>query len=297
MTDFSNAQFHSDNSFRKVQESAQFLQIWNGEEPVPEVVVVLGSGLANAIPGLTNLRSLSFSEIPGFQTTRIDGHVSELRTGTIRIALPNGKSKSRSVAFLRGRVHAYEGFSASEVVHNVRSVVAWGAKAVILTNAAGCLQPTWPVGSLMMIADHINFTGLNPLIGTAARAFGQQFQDMTSCYDSSIKHTFLDMADLLGLSLYEGVYAGVLGPSYETPAEIRMFQKWGADAVGMSTVLEAIAAKHMGAKVGAMSCLTNLAAGLSHSGTLSHEEVLDEGRKAAESLARLILSTAVSLEL
>lgn len=261
--------------------------------PAPELCVVLGSGLGNAIPGLEQMEKLAYADIPGFKVSEVVGHASELRVGEIK---SETNSKKRRVAFLRGRNHAYEGFTAGDVVHNIRALIAWGVKGVILTNAAGCLETSWQLGDFMLIEDHINLSGLNPLAGPFGDGFGQRFCDMTSCYDKQWNAQFEARAAALNLSLRRGTYAGVLGPSYETPAEIRMLKTLGAQAVGMSTVLESIAARQMGARVVGLSCMTNYGAGLTgpHD-RLDHSDVVEMGASVAKVMSDLVLETAIDL--
>lgn len=281
----------------RVRASVEHLEKWNTGHPRPEIAVVLGSGLADAVPGLDALRGISFSEIPGFRATAVAGHRSELRVGRLSVALPDGTEASREVAFLRGRNHAYEGFSPAEVVHNLRALVSWGCQGVVLTNAAGCLEGDWNVGSLMAIADHINHTGKNPLAHPDGLGFSPTFVDMSQCYDPTWRAHLKSCAASLGIELHEGTYFGVLGPSYETPAEIRMMKTLGAHAVGMSTVLEAIASRQLGARVAGLSCLTNHGAGLRPETILDHADVLHVGRTAAASMARLLTTAVCTLPL
>lgn len=280
----------------RVNQSAEFLKK-HFQEPAPEICIVLGSGLGNAIPGIDSMSCLKFSEIPGFKTSEVIGHASELRVGQVSSkATASGTPKSRSIAFLRGRNHAYEGFTAGDVVHNLRSLISWGVKGVILTNAAGCLEKTWTLGDFMLIDDHVNLTALNPLAGVFGNGFGQRFCDMTRCYDAQWSEEFETRAIALKVNLHRGVYAGVLGPSYETPAEIRMLKTLGAHAVGMSTVLEAIAARQMGARVVGLSCMTNYGAGLLGSDSrLDHADVVHMGASVAKTMSELVLETAVHL--
>lgn len=281
----------------RVRESVAFLDAWNTGHPRPEIVVVLGSGLSDALPGLEAMRVLPFSQVPGFKTTAVQGHRSEIRVGRVEATLPDGTRAAREIAFLRGRNHAYEGFDPGEVAHNVRTFVSWGTKGVILTNAAGCLRTEWPVGSLMLIEDHINATGLNPLCYPYGEGFEPRFVDMSRCYDPAWRAHVARLAAAQGLALHAGTYFGVLGPTYETPAEIRMMRTLGAQAVGMSTVLEAIGARQLGARVAGLSCLTNHGAGLLPEVVLDHADVLEVGRRAASAMARLLLAACVSLPL
>jgi purine-nucleoside phosphorylase len=246
-----------------------------------------------AIPGIDAMPMLKYAEIPGFAASEVVGHASELRVGDVTIP---GSNQTRSIAFLRGRNHAYEGFTVGDVAHNVRAMIAWGVRGIILTNAAGCLETSWTLGDFMLIEDHINLSGLNPLAGDSGNGFGQRFCDMTQCYDKLWQKAFSDKAPSLGFSLRRGVYAGVLGPSYETPAEVRMLKTLGAQAVGMSTVVEAIAARQMGARVVGLSCMTNYGAGLAGpDARLDHSDVVHMGASVAKTMSELVLSTAACL--
>ncbi|KAB8033151.1 purine-nucleoside phosphorylase [Fluviispira multicolorata] len=281
------------NSFKNVQTSSEFLKRWHPK--APDICIVLGSGLSNAIPNIAEMKNLHFSEIPGFKSANVAGHAGDLRVGEIEIQLPNGTTKKREIAFLRGRNHGYEGNNAGEVVHNVRSMISWGVKGIILTNAAGCLNTDWELGRMMIISDHINSTGMSPLNGEFGEGFGARFVDMTSCYTISWQKQFAETAHALGHKIYNGVYYGVMGSQYETPAEIRMMQMLGANSVGMSTVLEAIAARQLGAKIAGISCLTNYGAGLKHK-VLDHSDVMDMGSLFSQDMANIVLKTAVALE-
>ncbi len=220
--------------------------------------------------------SVPYSEIAGLPQSKVAGHAGRFVFGKIGGVL--------AVA-AQGRVHLYEGHSAQDVTANVRWVAERGVKQLVLTNAAGTCNPLFPPGTWMMLKDHLNLTHTSPLTG------GPNFFDMSEVYTRRLRGHFAVTARSLGVTLHEGVYAGLLGPQYETPAEIRMFRTLGADAVGMSTVLEAIQARALGMEVAGFSCLTNWAAGL-HPGTLGHEEVLETGRHAAADLAK-VLSQAV----
>jgi purine-nucleoside phosphorylase len=281
--------------YDKVMQSVEFLDRWNKGAKPPEIAIVLGSGLSQVIPNYSEMPCVHYSDIPGFKPTNVPGHSGELRVGEIVIPQEKGKPKTRQLAFLHGRNHAYEGNNPAEVVHNIRSLIKWGVKGIILTNAAGCLNKKWELGKMMLISDHINATGLTPLIDDFGRDFGPRFVDMSNCYTYSWQVQFKSTASLIGEDLYSGVYYGVMGPQYETPAEIKMMQALGAQAVGMSTVLEAIAAKQMGAKLAGISCLTNYGAGLC-SQPLSHEEVMSMGKKFAKNVSNIVLKTIVDLE-
>jgi purine-nucleoside phosphorylase len=250
-----------------------------------ETAIILGSGLNSLVvdPGKDQIvRYAEFSEIP---QPSVPGHLDRFVLGEIE------KSK---IIFAQGRVHLYEGHSARNVTSIVRILAEAGIKQLIVTNAAGALNPKFKPGDWMMITDHINLTGTSPLIGSASPAqtvvaavSGGRFVDLTDAYSPRLHEKFRATARKIDIVLHEGVYAGALGPQYETPAEVRMLQNLGADAIGMSTVLEVIQARAVGLEVAGFSCLTNLAAGLSAT-TLSHDEVLETGKKAAVDFARLL---------
>lgn len=260
----------------RVDEIAGFLSQKLG--PPPEVHIILGSGLGDTLADLEEARSVSFGDIPSWPESTVEGHAGELKRG--RLA-------GVEVLLQMGRIHLYEGYSPSAVVRPVRAGIRWGARTVILTNAAGGINESMRAGDLMMIEDHINLTGRTPLLGLNDDTRGPRFPDMTSIYDSNLRATTLNSAAAMGINLRTGVYAGLLGPSYETPAEVKMLATMGADAVGMSTVLEAIAARHMGARLCGISCITNQAAS-THGPGLSHEEVKVFAAKAADDMTRLI---------
>ncbi|MBK8014764.1 MAG: purine-nucleoside phosphorylase [Deltaproteobacteria bacterium] len=245
---------------------------------VPRVGIVLGSGLGALADEVEAPKVLSTVDIPDAPRSTVAGHEGRLVFG--RLA-------GVHVAMLQGRVHLYEGYTPSEVVFLIRVLVRLGIENLVVTNAAGGIDPSFSVPDLMLIRDHLNLTGLNPLVGSNVPEFGLRFPDMTQAYDSSLAERMRAAARAQGLSLREGVYAGVLGPSYETPAEIRMLRVIGAHAVGMSTVHEVIAARHMGARVLGLSCISNLAAGISGE-PLTHEEVTRAGARAQADLTALV---------
>jgi purine-nucleoside phosphorylase len=238
----------------------------------PEVGLVLGSGLGPLVDEVDAILSVPYDEIGGLPVSTVPGHAGRFVFG--RLA-------GRRVIVAQGRVHLYEGCSAEEVTAGVRFMEGLGVRQLVLTNAAGTLHPDFAPGTWMMLSDHLNLTGTSPLLG------GANFVDMTAVYSTKWREQFRMIAREEKLTLHEGVYAGLLGPQYETPAEIRMLRTLGADAVGMSTVLEAIQARALGMEVAAFSCLTNWAAGISGQ-PLSHEEVLETGRVAAEQMMRLL---------
>jgi len=231
----------------------------------PDVAIVLGSGLGDFASTLTEATVLPYGEIPGWPTSSVVGHAGTLVVG-------NHASGAR-VAALSGRAHLYEGHPVSRAVFGVRVMVRWGVPRIVLTNAAGGINTAFTQGALMLIDDHINMLGANPLVGPNIDELGPRFPDMTYVYDRDLRAKALEAAASVGVPLQRGVYLATLGPSYETPAEIRAFRALGADAVGMSTVPEAIAARHMGAAVAGISCITNPAAGVVDE-PLNHDDVM-----------------------
>ncbi len=247
--------------------------------PRPRVGVVLGSGLGGFTEGIEDPVQVGYRDIPGMPVPGVAGHAGRLVLGGVG-GVP--------VACLSGRVHAYEGHAPGDVVFGVRLLAELGCDAVLLTNAAGGINPSFATGSLMLITDHLNLTGRNPLVGPNQSAWGARFPDMTDAYDATLRSLALEAAAEESLPLHEGVYAGVLGPSYETPAEIRMLKRLGADAVGMSTVFEVVALRHRGVRVGAVSCITNAAAGTGNQ-PLSHDDVQRAAAESRDQLERLIV--------
>lgn len=246
--------------------------------PAPQVGVVLGSGLGAFGDSLSGLVKVPYADIPHMPQSSVVGHSGNLCLGKVGEA---------SVACLQGRVHLYEGHDLDRVTFGVRLLSELGCWAVVLTNAAGGIQAGFAPGDLMLIVDHLNLMGRNPLVGRNDDAAGPRFPDMTRAYDPPICAAAREAAAELGVKLQEGVYAGLLGPSYETPAEIRMLRTLGADAVGMSTVPEVLVLRHRGVRVGAMSCITNLGAGLSPT-LLDHSEVEATANKTRATFTSLL---------
>ena len=249
----------------------------------PEVAVVLGSGWASATQQVQDAQRIDYAELPAFQATGVEGHVS---------ALTVGRMGAQRVAMLGGRKHTYETGDCAGMAGALRSLKAWGVKLLLQTNAAGSLRAHMPPGTLMLITDHINATQRSPLVGETGNA---RFVDMGAAYDPELLVHTRQLAAAKQLALGEGTYLWALGPQFETPAEIRMFAAWGADAVGMSTVPETILARHAGLRVLGLSLLTNMAAGLSaealtHAGTLQQAQA--SGAYAAQFLTDLIASLA-----
>jgi purine-nucleoside phosphorylase len=237
-----------------------------------DTAIILGSGLNSLVVDPRQDQIVPYSEFAQIPKPTVPGHVGRFVLSEIE------KTK---IIFAQGRVHLYEGHSARDVTSIVRVLAEAGIKQLIVTNAAGALNPKFKPGDWMMITDHLNLTGTSPLIGVA------NFLDLTDTYSPRLQEKFRAAAKKIDIVLHEGVYAGSIGPQYETPAEVRMLQKLGADAVGMSTVLEVIQARALDLEVAGFSCLTNLAAGLSKE-KLSHEEVLEVGKKAAANFSRLL---------
>jgi len=250
----------------------------------PRVAVVLGSGLGALAETVREARRVPYARIPGFPEPGVAGHTGQLVAGTLA-GVP--------VLVQQGRFHLYEGHSAATAALPVRVFHRLGVTTLVVTNAAGGLRPTFEAGSLMLIADHINLMWRNPLFGPVEPGEGR-FPDMSDPYDADLRALARDAAREAKVPLEEGVYAGLLGPSYETPAEIRMLQCLGADAVGMSTVPEVIAARARAMRVLGFSMITNLAAGLSAE-KISHEDVLAMGKRVAGDLAKLIQGVLVKL--
>ncbi len=244
----------------------------------PQIGLVLGSGLGGFADSLTNAARIPFAEIPAFPRSTAIGHAGQLVIGNAG-AVP--------VAVMQGRVHLYEGYSVQQVAFPMRVFSRMGIRAVILTNAAGGINLNYQQGALVLIRDHINLQGVNPLTGPNDDRFGARFPDMTHAYAKEYRAIAQEEAAKLGMTLHEGVYAALLGPSYETPAEINYLRTIGADLVGMSTVAEVIAARHTGIKVLAISCVTNMAAGILDQ-PLSHQEVMETGERVKTSFEALL---------
>ncbi len=258
------------------QKAARQILSRAGSYP-PEVGVILGSGLAGVAESITDAVVLPYSEIDGFLLSGVEGHTGQLVMG---------RQDGCSVAFLQGRWHAYEGHNLADLAVPIRALKAAGCKSLLITCAAGSLQKKMPPGSLMMLTDHINWPGLSPLIGPNDDEIGPRFTDLSDAYDDGLQELIRQSASAASIALYEGVYLWCLGPNFETPAEIRVFEGLGANAVGMSTVPEVLIARHCGLKVAAIAVITNLAAGM-QSG-LSHEQTLSAGSKAVPILTKLI---------
>ena len=259
-------------------EAANFIERKINNKYLPEIALILGSGLGALADEVDNPIKIKYHEIPAFKQSSIDGHVGQLVIG---------KLKGKDVLIMQGRIHFYEGYKIQEIVFPIKILKLLGIKTIIITNAAGALNENFEVGSLMLINDHINLMGTNPLIGKNDNELGVRFPDMTEIYDKKLLDYARKCADKLGIKVEEGVYVADSGPSFETPAEVRMMRILGGDAVGMSTVPEAIVANYCNMKVLGISSLANYAAGISKT-KLSHEEVMEAGEKIQKKFSMLI---------
>lgn len=251
----------------------------------PRIAIVLGSGLGSFVNQVEIEAAIPYSEIPGFIPPTVEGHKGRLILGHVR-GVP--------VVVLQGRIHFYEGHSMSTVAHPVRTAALLGCEIVMLTNSAGGLDPEMVPGDFMVIEDHINLMGDNPLKGPNIEQFGPRFPDMTEAYDRKLCDRMVDILNTMGARHFRGVYCGVSGPTYETPAEVRYLQMLGGRAVGMSTVPETIAANHLGLRVAALSCITNPAAGLSKN-KLSHDEVTETARAVEAKFGQFLVDFVAGL--
>ncbi len=270
-------------------EAAEFIR--SKFEHVPKAVIVLGSGLGAFADEIENPVAIPYEVIPHFAVSTVEGHAGRLVLGKIG---------GVSIAVQQGRFHYYEGYSMEQVMFPMRTFGLMGIETVVLTNAAGSLDTEMTPGSLMLISDHLNMMGVNPLRGPNDSRFGPRFPDMTNVYDRELQELIVEQADSITRErsksgaepvsndfLHRGVYCALSGPTYETPAEIRLYRLLGADAVGMSTVPEAIAARHQGMRVAGISCITNYGAGMTEE-EINHQEVMDTGARVAETFQELL---------
>jgi purine-nucleoside phosphorylase len=264
-------------SYEQLQEAAAFIAETTGKTN-HDIAVVLGSGLSDYAASLPDAQVVPYQDIPHFPLPSVHGHTGHLVSTTV------GNNR---VLIFAGRVHLYEGRPLWDTVFGVRTAILSGCHTYLVTNAAGGCGEGFQPGDLTLISDHLNLTGQNPLMGANDERLGTRFPDMSSAYDPQLRELARTAADEVGVDLKEGIYAWFTGPTYETPAEVRMAMTMGADLVGMSTVPEVIAARHMGAKVLGISLVTNLAAGIADH-PLSHAEVAEEGRAAAERFSKLV---------
>jgi purine-nucleoside phosphorylase len=264
------------SEFAQAERAAKF--IFSKTKLRPKVALVLGSGLGGFADELTDATRIPYVKIPGFAQSTAVGHAGQLVIG---------KADGVAVAAMQGRVHFYEGYSAKEVTLPMRVFSRMGIKAAILTNAAGGINTGYKQGALVVIRDHINLQGVNPLIGANDERFGPRFPDMSKAYSEAYRTTVAEEARRLKMEIQEGVYAVLSGPNYETPAEIRYLRTIGADLVGMSTVPEVIVARHMGIEVLGISCVTNMAAGIVDQ-VINHEEVMETGARVRTQFVALL---------
>ncbi len=276
MTPASKSQDREDDQFAAAERAAGFILARTSLRP--RIALVLGSGLGGFADDLRDAVTISYDQVPAFPQSTAVGHAGNLIVGSIA-GVP--------IAVMQGRVHLYEGYSAAQVAFPVRVLARMGVKALILTNAAGGINAQYGCGALVTIRDHINLQGQNPLAGANDHRFGPRFPDMTDAYSPDYRRIAAEEAARSGVDLFEGIYAAMLGPSYETPAEIRYLRAIGADLVGMSTVAEVIAARHLGLDVLALSCVTNMAAGMSGE-RINHDEVLATGERVRGKLLALL---------
>lgn len=262
--------------YERAEHAARLIHSRTGEDV--RVALVLGSGLGAFADELEDAQAIPYSEIPGFALPTVEGHAGRLVVGRVG---------GVTVAAMQGRFHFYEGYTLEEVTFPIRVLGLLGAKSLLLTNAAGGLNNAYEQGALILISDHLNLMGTNPLLGKNDSRFGPRFPDMTDVYDREYQEAAINEAREMGLELRRGIYAALSGPSYETPAEIRMLRLLGADAVGMSTVPEAIVARQMGLRVLGFSCITNMAAGVLDK-PINHEEVIETGERVRETFAELL---------
>jgi len=272
------------DEFHRAEQAAEV--VFSRTQLRPRIALVLGSGLGGFADELEDAVRIPYAEIPSFPRSTAVGHAGTLVIGSVA---------GVAVAAMQGRVHLYEGYSVQQVAFPMRVFGRMGVKAVVLTNAAGGINPGYGQGALVAIRDHINLQGQNPLTGPNDDRFGPRFPDMTDAYNPEFRRFAMDEAQRLGGGVFEGIYAAMLGPSYETPAEIRYLRIIGADLVGMSTVPEVIVARHIGMEVLAISCVTNMAAGMSGE-KINHDEVLETGERVRGKFLALLRALLPRIE-
>lgn len=268
---------------KNIQEAADYIASHMSAKP--QVGLILGSGLGVLADLIENAISIRYEDIPHFPVSTVEGHAGELVIGQV---------KGKDVLMMKGRFHLYEGYSPTVVTFPIRVMKKLGIQTLIVTNAAGGINTSYEPGDLVVLSDHINMTGGNPLIGPNDAALGVRFPDMSEAYSRRLRALAQQVAEEQQIVLREGVYAGLLGPTYETPAEIRMLRVLGADVVGMSTVSEVIAARHAGIEVLGFSCVSNMAAGILDQ-PLSHEEVMETTEKVKAKFLDLVLGVIARL--
>jgi len=269
--------------YEKVKKSADF--ILNKTKYRPELAVILGSGLGDLVNSIEDTESIDYKEIPDFPQSTVQGHAGKLVFGKI------GR---KEIVAMQGRFHFYEGYEMKEVTYPIYVMKLMGIKQLIVTNASGGINKSFEPGTLMLINDFVNLFGTNPLIGKNDERFGPRFPDMTEAFNKELMLVAKTTAEDLGISYKEGVYAGLTGPSYETAAEIRYFDKIGIDAVGMSTVPETIVANYLGMKVLGIACITNMATGIQQK-KHSHEDVVKTAKIASENFVKWVANTVKNI--
>ncbi|MBT3234627.1 MAG: purine-nucleoside phosphorylase [Bdellovibrionales bacterium] len=270
--------------YEKLGTAAKYIQ--GIKQTTPTVGIVLGSGLGAFVDQIENTTVIPYSNIPFFRNTTVEGHEGRLILGQVGAV---------EVAVLQGRLHVYEGLPTEEIVFPVRTLATLGIETLILTNAAGGINFDYTPGDLVLIEDHLNMMGVNPLIGPNLNELGPRFPDMTLTYNPKLRSLMQEVAGKMDFNLKSGIYCALQGPTYETPAEIKMLRTLGADMVGMSTVPEAIAANHLGMKVCGVSCITNMAAGMKNV-TLKHEDIKIEARKVMSRFSQLLTDSIKKME-
>ncbi len=271
------------NLYARAEHAARTIRARTAEEA--RIALVLGSGLGGFVDELEDAVVIPYGEIPGFSASTAEGHAGRLVIG---------KVDRVPIMAMQGRVHFYEGYSLEEVTFPIRTFKLLGIKTLVLTNAAGGINVQLSQGALMVISDHLNLMGVNPLRGVNDERFGPRFPDMSEVYSRKLQEAATEEARALGIDVRRGIYAALTGPSYETPAEIHMLRSFGADAVGMSTVPEAIVARQMGMEVLGISCITNMAAGISDQ-PIDHGEVMQTGKNVKATFAQLLRRVIVRL--
>ncbi len=263
--------------YKKIEETTEYLKSKIQGRHI-HAAITLGSGLGLFTDSMENKLEIPYSEIPHFHATTVVGHSGKIIIGDI---------SGKTILALKGRIHAYEGHTFEEVVFPTRVIKALGIENLVITNASGGMNTQYAEGDLVLIKDHINLTGNNPLLGPNLEKLGPRFPDMSTTWTPKLMETMHSAAKAINFPLKEGIYVGVLGPSYETPAEIRMYKAMGGDMVGMSTVAEAIAARHCGLKIAGISCITNMAAGI-HQGELDHADIKEQANRIKEVFVKLL---------
>ena len=266
----------STNIYERAEHATRVIRARTTVEP--RIAVVLGSGLGGFADDFEDAEGIPYQDIPGFMPSTAQGHAGRLVIGKID-GIP--------VLAMQGRLHYYEGYSLEEVTFPIRVFGLLGIKTVVLTNASGGINVGFTEGALMVISDHVNLMGVNPLRGPNDERFGPRFPDMSAVYSPELQELVVDEAKAIGVEVRRGIYGGLAGPSYETPAEIHLLRNLGADAVGMSTVPEAIVARHMSLEVVGISCITNMAAGMGDE-PINHDDVMAAGDRVRETLTELL---------